>query len=270
MNDFNYIGIIPARYASTRFPGKPLAIIGDKPVIQHVFEQASKALNTVIVATDDNRIFDCVTAFGGRAVMTSPNHPCGTNRCWEAYEQVQINKTCDVIVNIQGDEPFIQPEQIELLKRCFPADIATLVKPYTEIDSIEALRNPNSPKVVVANGHALYFSRSVIPYLRGVAEENWLTESLRRGTPYYKHIGMYAYRAEILEQIVHLPQSSLELAESLEQLRWLEAGYNIRIAKSDTQTIGIDTPDDLTRAREYWEENHKINIRKIQKHPHEE
>ena len=260
MNQLNYIGIIPARYASTRFPGKPLALIGNKPVIQHVYVQASKALETVVVATDDSRILDCVTAFGGRAVMTSPDHPCGTNRCWEAYEQVMQDKKHDVVINIQGDEPFIQPGQIELLKSCFPTDIATLVKPFTENDGLEALRNPNSPKVLVSNGRALYFSRSVIPYLRGIAEENWLTESLRRGIPYFKHIGMYAYRAEILEQIVRLPQSPLELAESLEQLRWLEAGYTIRVAQTDTQTIGIDTPEDLKLAVSFWEKLHNNTV----------
>jgi len=247
-----FIGIIPARYASTRFPGKPLAMLGGKPVIQHVYEQARKALDEVVVATDDQRIFDAVEAFGGKAVMTRADHPCGTNRCLEA-----LRKICkgfgpdDVVINVQGDEPFIQPEQIELLKSCFPTDIATLVKPFTEEDGLDALRNPNSPKVVVADGRALYFSRSVIPYLRGVDEQDWLRESVRRGTPYYKHIGMYAYRASVLAELVALPQSPLEKAESLEQLRWLEAGYTIRVAVTDTQTIGIDTPEDLVRAEEY-------------------
>lgn len=246
----NFIGIIPARYASTRFPGKPLAMLGDKPVIQHVYEQARKALVEVVVATDDQRILDCVRNFGGQAVMTRTDHPCGTNRCFEAYLKTQGSvQDNDVIINIQGDEPFIQPEQIDLLKSCFPTDIATLVKPFTETDSTEALFNPNSPKVVVANGRALYFSRSVIPYLRGVNEQQWLKESVRRGTPYYKHIGMYAYASRVLEQIVALPQSPLEMAESLEQLRWLEAGYTIRVAETDIQTIGIDTPEDLLQAQ---------------------
>lgn len=252
MCNMRFIGIIPARYASTRFPGKPLALLGGKPVIQHVYEQARKALDEVVVATDDQRIYDAVEAFGGRAVMTREDHPCGTNRCLEA-----VRKTCasfganDVVINVQGDEPFIQPEQIELLKSCFPTDIATLVKPFTEEDGPEALKNPNSPKVVVADGRALYFSRSVIPYLRGVEEKEWIRESIRRGTPYYKHIGMYAYRASVLEQLVALPQSPLEKTESLEQLRWLEAGYAIRVAVTDTQTIGIDTPEDLARAEAY-------------------
>ena len=250
--ELHFIGIIPARYASTRFPGKPLALLGGKPVIQHVYEQACKALDEVIVATDDQRIMDAVEAFGGKAVMTRADHPCGTNRCLEAvrksYRSFQDN---DVVINIQGDEPFIQPEQINLLKSCFPTDIATLVKPFTQEDGVSALFNPNSPKVVVANGKALYFSRSVIPYLRGVDEHEWLNESIRRGTPYYKHIGMYAYRASVLEQLVALPQSPMEKAESLEQLRWLEAGYTIRVAVTDTQTIGIDTPEDLRAAEAF-------------------
>ena len=181
--ELHFIGIIPARYASTRFPGKPLALLGGKPVIQHVYEQARKALDEVIVATDDQRIMDAVEAFGGKAVMTRADHRCGTNRCLEAvrksYRSFQDN---DVVINIQGDEPFIQPEQINLLKSCFPTDIATLVKPFTQEDGVSALFNPNSPKVVVAEGRALYFSRSVIPYLRGVDEHEWLNESIRRGT----------------------------------------------------------------------------------------
>ena len=251
MDKMNFIGIIPARYASTRFPGKPLAILGDKTVIEHVYSQASKALETVIVATDDARIFACVESFGGKAVMTSAEHPCGTNRCFEAYLKYRGEvRDNDVVINVQGDEPFIRPEQIELLKSCFPTEIATLVKAFAEEDGMEALKNPNSPKVLVSNGKALYFSRSVIPYLRGVKEEDWIRESVRRGRPYYKHIGMYAYRADVLEKLVRLPQSPLELAESLEQLRWLEAGYTIRVAETDMQTIGIDTPEDLLAAQE--------------------
>lgn len=244
-----FIGIIPARYASTRFPGKPLAIIGDKPMIQHVYEQAKKALEKVVVATDDQRIYDCVKQFGGEVVMTSPHHPCGTNRCYEAYQKYAGTPREDVVViNIQGDEPFIQPDQIELLKGCFPTEIATLVKAFSPTDELAALQNPNSPKVVLGNGRALYFSRSVIPYMRGVEESKWLEEAERRGTPFYKHIGMYAYRSDVLEKLVSLPQSPLEKTESLEQLRWLEAGYEIRVAVTDTQTIGIDTPEDLVAA----------------------
>ena len=281
----HFIGIIPARYASTRFPGKPLALIGGKPMIQRVYEQAKKALDYVVVATDDERIFDCVTGFGGLAVMTSADHPCGTNRCEEAYErcslmvnamldrgelpeylpQVKWSRKTDVVINIQGDEPFIDPEQIEAVKRCFAAgdgQIATLVKPLGANDSIEALRNPNSPKVVIAPlkegeqrdgviGRAVYFSRSVVPYMRGLAEEEWLAEAERRGTPFYKHIGLYAYRADVLQAITHLPISALEKAESLEQLRWIENGYEIRVAQTDQQTIGIDTPDDLQAAEAF-------------------
>ena len=304
----NFIGIIPARYASSRFPGKPLAMIGGKPMIQRVYEQAKKALDYVVVATDDERIFDCVTSFGGLAVMTSADHPCGTNRCQEAYERcslmvnalidkgelpeelpnVKWNSHQDVVINIQGDEPFIQPEQIEAVKACFllaGGQIATLVKPFSQQEGLAALRNPNSPKVVIAPlekaaaftkvsatfsldassgvspiassvaspadgiiGKAVYFSRSVIPYLRGVKEEDWLQEAERKGKPFYKHIGLYAYRADVLAAITRLPLSSLEQAESLEQLRWIENGYEIRVALTEQQTIGIDTPEDLQQA----------------------
>ena len=285
----NFIGIIPARYASSRFPGKPLAMIGGKPMIQRVYEQAKKALDYVVVATDDERIFDCVTSFGGLAVMTSADHPCGTNRCQEAYERcslmvnalidkgelpeelpnVKWNSHQDVVINIQGDEPFIQPEQIEAVKACFllaGGQIATLVKPFSLQDGLDALRNPNSPKVVIAPldaasvasssdgisagiiGKAVYFSRSVIPYLRGVKEEDWLQEAERKGQPFYKHIGLYAYRADVLAAINRLPLSPLEQAESLEQLRWIENGYEIRVALTEQQTIGIDTPEDLQQA----------------------
>ncbi|MBQ2170857.1 MAG: 3-deoxy-manno-octulosonate cytidylyltransferase, partial [Paludibacteraceae bacterium] len=174
-----FIGIIPARYASTRFPGKPLAMLGDKPMIQRVYEQARKALDEVVVATDDERIYQAVEQFGGRAIMTRKDHKCGTDRCLEAYDKiVESQKTASlkvesrsdketVIINIQGDEPFIQPEQIEAIKACFPTEIATLVKPFTEADGLEALENPNTPKVVFSRetGNALLFSRSVIPYL---------------------------------------------------------------------------------------------------------
>ena len=283
----NFIGIIPARYASSRFPGKPLAKIGGKPMIQRVYEQAKKALDYVVVATDDERIFDCVTSFGGLAVMTSADHPCGTNRCQEAYERcsmmvnalidrgelpeelpnVKWNSHQDVVINIQGDEPFIQPDQIEAVKRCFACEggeIATLVKPFSPQDGLAALRNPNSPKVVIAPltktyklptegviGRAVYFSRSVIPYLRGVKEEDWLQEAERKGKPFYKHIGLYAYRADVLAAITRLPLSPLEQAESLEQLRWIENGYEIRVALTEQQTIGIDTPEDLQQAEAF-------------------
>lgn len=243
-----FIGIIPARYASTRFPGKPLAMLVGKPVIQRVYEQVAGVLDEAVVATDDQRIFDAVLAFGGKAVMTSVNHKSGTDRCWEAY--TNIGSEYDVVVNIQGDEPFIQPEQLKSVCQCFAdesVDIATLVKPFTVNDGLKALQNPNSPKVVVDKDmHALYFSRSVIPYLRGVEPEEWLSHHT-----YYKHIGLYAYRAKVLSEITKLPQSSLELSESLEQLRWLENGYTIKVGISNTETIGIDTPEDLAAAEKF-------------------
>ena len=246
MSNIKYIGIIPARYASTRFPGKPLALIGGKPMIQRVYEQARKALDTVVVATDDQRIFDCVRSFGGEVVMTRPDHKCGTDRCLEAYEML-TGEAGPIIVNIQGDEPFIQPEQINALKSCFDdpdTQIATLVKPFTEADSLADLENPNTPKVAVSpDGTALLFSRSVIPYLRGIDKADWLKQH-----KHFKHIGMYAYRADVLKQITQLPQTPLEIAESLEQLRWLENGYRIKVAVCHTASIGIDTPEDLIKA----------------------
>ena len=240
--------IIPARYASTRFPAKPLALLGGKPIIEHVYGQVSKAVSDVVVATDDERIMAAVEAFGGRAVMTSTEHQSGTDRCYEALQRV--GGDYDVVINVQGDEPFIQPEQIEALIACFDdatTDIATMVKPFTVADGIEALENPNSPKVVVSRDmKALYFSRSVIPYMRGVEREEWLAKHT-----YYKHIGIYAFRAKTLAEVTALPQSSLELSEKLEQLRWLENGYVIGVATTERETIGIDTPEDLSRAEAY-------------------
>lgn len=243
-----YIGIIPARYASTRFPAKPLAMLGGKTVIERVYEQVAGVLDDAWVATDDTRIADVVRAFGGQVVMTSVLHKSGTDRCCEAFEN--IGQPFDVVVNIQGDEPFIQPSQLETVKACFedPAtEIATLVKPFAPTDGLEALENPNSPKVVVdAQMNALYFSRSVIPYLRNVQRSEWLTHHT-----FYKHIGLYAYRSEVLKAITSLPQSPLELAESLEQLRWLENGYTIKVGITQVETIGIDTPQDLERAERF-------------------
>ena len=253
-----FIGIIPARYASTRFPGKPLAMLGDKPMIQRVYEQARKALDEVVVATDDERIYQAVEQFGGKVIMTRTDHKCGTDRCLEAFDRSAsgVNKDDNetVIINIQGDEPFIQPEQIEAIKACFPTEIATLVKPFTEADGLAALENPNTPKVVFSRetGNALLFSRSVIPYLRGIDRQDWLKQH-----KHYKHIGMYAYRADILREITRLPQTEAELAESLEQLRWLENGYQIRVAETNVQSIGIDTPEDLEKARRFLEEIEK-------------
>lgn len=240
-----FIGIIPARYASTRFPGKPLADMKGKYMIQRVYEQASKVLDRVCVATDDDRIFNAVQSFGGQVVMTSTLHRSGTDRCFEAYNNLGGHE--DVVINIQGDEPFIKPEQIESLIACFDSpqtQIATLVRPFEATEGYEALANPNSPKVVMNERHeALYFSRSVIPYLRGVEPTEWLARHT-----YYKHIGMYGYRADVLAQITRLPQSSLELAESLEQLRWLQNGYTIKVGITTQETIGIDTPADLQKA----------------------
>ncbi len=243
-----YIGIIPARYASTRFPGKPLAMLGGKTVIQRVYEQVRDSLDEAYVATDDERIEKAVKAFGGKVVMTSELHKSGTDRCYEAF--TKIGTGYDVVVNIQGDEPFIQPSQLESIKACFDdatTHIATLVKPFTVSDSFEALENVNSPKVVVnRNWNALYFSRSIIPFTRNSDKKDWLKQHT-----YYKHIGLYAYRAEVLKEITALPQSSLEVAESLEQLRWLENGYNIKVGVTDVETIGIDTPEDLIKAESF-------------------
>ena len=243
-----FVGIIPARYASTRFPGKPLALLAGKPVIQHVYEQVIGILDDVYVATDDERIRDVVKNFGGKVIMTSANHKSGTDRCYEAF--TAIEEYYDIIVNIQGDEPFIQSSQLNVLKKCFDdptTQIATLVKPFTSEDPFIALKNINSPKVVInANRNALYFSRSIIPYQRNAEQKDWL-----KNHTYYKHIGLYAYRSEVLKEITALPQSSLELAESLEQLRWLENGYTIKVGISEIETIGIDTPQDLIRAEEF-------------------
>ena len=240
-----FIGLIPARYASTRFPGKPLALLAGKPVIQHVYEQAVKVLDAVYVATDDERIYNKVTEFGGKAVMTSTKHHSGTDRIEEALEKV--GGDFDVVVNIQGDEPFIAQSQIETLCHCFEDEvtqIATLGKPF---ECIEAVENPNSPKIVVDNrGYAMYFSRSVIPFVRGVERQEWLKKY-----PFLKHLGIYAYRTEVLKAITRLPQSSLELAESLEQLRWLENGYRIKVGITNVETVGIDTPEDLQRAEDF-------------------
>lgn len=243
-----FVGIIPARYASTRFPGKPLAMLGGKPVIQRVYEQVKECFDELYVATDDERIKDAVESFGGKVVMTADECKNGTERCLDAYKRLSLD--CDVVVNIQGDEPFIQKKQIRALMECFDAegtDIATLVKPFEVSDGIEILENPNSPKVVLnESGFAVYFSRSVVPYLRGVEKEQWLSKHV-----FYKHLGIYAYRAAVLETITTLPQSPLEIAESLEQLRWLENGYKIKVGVTDIETIGIDTPEDLERAKEF-------------------
>lgn len=241
----NFIAIIPARYASSRFPGKPLAEMKGKLMIQRVYEQVRQAVDEVWVATDDERILNAVESFGGKAVMTSAEHRSGTDRIEEAYRK--IGKKFDVVINVQGDEPFIHPKQIESLKQCFDRNdvqLATLVKSFKKEDGCEALFNPNTPKVIVNEyNEAIYFSRSVIPYLRDVKQDEWLENHI-----FYKHIGMYAYRSDILPQITRIKQTSLERAESLEQLRWIQNGYRIRVGYTDIETIGIDTPEDMERA----------------------
>lgn len=242
----SFIGIIPARFASTRFPGKPLADIMGKPMIQRVYEKASEALEHVVVATDDNKIYDAVKLFGGKVVMTSPDHQSGTDRCFEALNSISkdLSRSFDVVVNIQGDEPFIKPEQIELIKTCFEdsnTDIATLIK---VIEDNTVVFDANKPKVVIKkNNDALFFSRSAIPFIRGSEESIWSSQH-----NFYQHIGMYAYKATVLSEITELEQSGLEKAESLEQLRWLENGYTIKTAVTKYDTFGIDTPQDLEKA----------------------
>jgi 3-deoxy-manno-octulosonate cytidylyltransferase (CMP-KDO synthetase) len=237
------IGIIPARYASTRFPGKPLVDIQGKSMIQRVYEQAKKCatLIDVIVATDHPEIQRAVLAFGGKSCMTSAAHPSGTDRCAEVVDILHLN--VDAIVNIQGDEPFIDPKQIALVCECFEDErtqLATLIK---KVSTTEILFNPNSPKVIIDNDQfAIYFSRHPIPYIRGVAEQKWTSVHT-----FYQHIGIYGYRTDVLKNITKLSPSLLEKAESLEQLRWIENGYKIKTAITTLETQAIDTPDDLIR-----------------------
>lgn len=247
-----FIAIIPARWASSRFPGKPLADLGGLTVIERVCRRVSEAVENVYVATDDQRIFNEVARFGGRPIMTRQDHRSGTDRCLEAFEKLVAEGVADpattVIVNVQGDEPFIHPEQIRQLTACFVdtcTDIATLVRPFDAGMPFANLENPNTPKVEIdLKGRAMTFSRSVIPYLRGAAPEEW--PGMHQ---YYTHIGIYAYRGNILREIAALPPSPLETAESLEQMRWIQNGYQITTAISNFPTIGIDTPADLEAAR---------------------
>ena len=252
MNANKFIVIIPARYASTRFPGKPLAKIGDKTMIERVWRQTSKAIDNVWVATDDDRIAQEVERFGGKVIMTSPDHPSGTDRICEAA--CKVASPVNIIINVQGDEPFIAPEQILALKDCFSDEstsLATLVRPFPAEKGFKALADPNLVKVIMSeNGNALYFSRSVIPFCRGVETEDWPSKH-----KYFTHIGMYAYRYDTLMQIARLSRTPLEKAESLEQLRWLENGLTIRTAVSEAPTIGIDTPDDLRNAIDFFNQN---------------
>lgn len=239
------LGLIPARYAASRFPGKPLALIGGKSMVQRVYEQASAAgvLSEVAVATDDERIYQHVRAFGGQVIMTRPDHPSGTDRCAEA---VGLRDDIDVVVNIQGDEPFIRPDQIAAVTAPFAAGagLATLAR---RIADEEDLWNPNVVKVTVdRSGRALYFSRHPIPYLRDVPREDWLSHGL-----HLQHLGLYAYRRDVLLELTQLAPGTYERAEGLEQLRWLQAGYRLHVALTEHRTIGIDTPEDLQRA-EAW------------------
>jgi 3-deoxy-manno-octulosonate cytidylyltransferase (CMP-KDO synthetase) len=235
-------GIIPARYQSTRLPGKPLAIIGGKPMIQRVYEQCmqSSVLAGVVVATDDERIVEVVKGFGGNVVLTGAQHPSGTDRCFEAAQKMGLSEE-SVIINIQGDEPFINPKQIDLLATCFDdanTNIATLVKRLTKMEELESV---TTAKVVLdANSNAMYFSRSPIPFVRNEQKENWLANYI-----FYKHIGIYGYKYKVLEQLVALKQTPLELAESLEQLRWLEQGFKIKVKITDYEAFAVDTPNDL-------------------------
>lgn len=244
-----FIALIPARYKSSRFPGKPLAKIAGVEMIVRVCRKVSEAGIECAVATDDRRIYDCVTSAGFTAVMTSEACGSGTERVAEAY--LKLNSDADVVINVQGDEPFIREEQISLLREIFEknenARIATLIKKYPEGAGISGLEDPNLVKVVTSDeGKALYFSRSVIPYMRGVAKEDWTKKH-----EFTTHIGIYGYRADVLQQLVNLPVSPLEKAESLEQLRWLQNGYDIHTALTEFDTIGIDTPEDLAAAEEY-------------------
>lgn len=243
----NYIVIIPSRYESTRFPGKPLADICGKSMIQRVYEQAAKAIGEVWVATDDERIVDAVKDFGGNVVMTSKDHRSGTDRCAEAVLKAAeiTGKIYDVVINVQGDEPFMQPDQIELITKCFidspDTQIATLIQPILKNEDIF---RSDMVKVILDNElNAIYFSRSPIPYIAKTDESKWL-----ENYPFYGHVGLYAYRNDILQSLSKLKEGILEKVESLEQLRWLENGFRIKTNITDSDSFGIDTPEDLEQA----------------------
>ncbi len=232
------IGVIPARYASTRFPGKPLIDIGGKSMIQRVYEQCKKTsvLSDVIVATDDDRIAEHVLSFGGKVIMTADTHQSGTDRCAEVISTYKGK--CDAVINIQGDEPFVDPKQIELLASAFNEESTQIVTLIKKIKSEEEVRNPNVVKAIAnKNNQAIYFSRSPIPYRRNPGVD----------ITYFKHVGIYGYRKQVLAEITQLPMGKLEQAESLEQLRWVENGYSIVLKETDLETIAIDTPDDLDK-----------------------
>ncbi len=240
------LGIIPSRYASTRFPGKALALLGNKPVIQWVYERSESAVDTLCVATDDERIYHCVKGFGGIPVMTSPGHLSGTDRCAEALDIIENikNQHYEVVVNIQGDEPFVDPTQINQLVQLFNDPLTQIATLASEISKMDDILDPNIAKVVVdIHDFALMFSRSPLPYLRGIKKDEWLAKHR-----FLKHIGVYAFLPGVLRKITKLPPSTLEKAESLEQLRWLENGYHIKLGISSLQNIGIDTPEDLEKA----------------------
>ncbi|MCF8226439.1 MAG: 3-deoxy-manno-octulosonate cytidylyltransferase [Bacteroidales bacterium] len=242
----NILGIIPARFSSTRFPGKPLAMIRNKPMVQWVYEACSDRIDNLVVATDDERICQAVSGFGGQVMMTSPDHNSGTERCYEVYREFRKNKAWrgDLIINIQGDEPLIRGEQIDELIHCMAerdTDIVTLAK---KLPRMVDPGDPGTVKVVTnKHMHALYFSRSPIPYYRG--------QGSGRAASYLQHTGIYGYKPEVLEEIMALPASELEKAEQLEQLRWLENGYSIGIQYTEYQNIGIDTPEDLKKLEKF-------------------
>ncbi|MEN8121756.1 MAG: 3-deoxy-manno-octulosonate cytidylyltransferase [Bacteroidota bacterium] len=239
------IGIIPARWASSRFPGKPLVKIGNKTMIERAYKQSLKALDYVIVATDDQRIVEDVKRFNGQVVMTSDQHQSGTDRCAEALKlfEKESGQKFDVVINIQGDEPFIQPEQITDIINCFNApdtQIATLIKKITEP---EIIFDPSCPKVILnTNSEAIYFSRSTIPYIQSTDMKDWFNKFT-----FYEHLGLYGYKSDILIKLTKLPPSTLEIAESLEQNRWIENGFRIKVAETDHENISIDTQEDLDR-----------------------
>ena len=250
------LAIIPSRYPSTRFPGKPLALLAGKPIVQWVWERVSaiSAVSRTVVATDDRRIADAVEAFGGCAMMTADTHRSGTDRCGEVLQTLERQgEQYDVVVNVQGDEPFVAAAQVERLVAAFVDPAVLIATLKTPIRSEAELWSENNVKVVCnRHGNALYFSRLPLPFRRGVAKGQWLEQG-----PYFKHVGVYAFRAEVLPHLCAMPVGGLEQAESLEQLRWLEAGYPIAVAETDRANIGIDTPDDLAEA-EAWVKQHEM------------
>ena len=245
------VGIIPARYSSTRFPGKALCDIKGKTMVQRVYEQAKRSahLHKVVVATDDQRIVDNVLSFGGEVVMTASTHPSGTDRCWDALQQ--LKDQYQYVINIQGDEPFINPKQIDELAIVLEDATTELATQMIAVDSYEMLADEGEVKIVLnTKNEALYFSRAIIPYIKNIDQKDW-----HKHHPYYRHVGMYAYRRDILEKITKLPVSALEKAESLEQLRWLENGFKIKCVATEFDSHCIDTPEDLERMLKFMENN---------------